>query len=199
MTLGKHYFTNNSKNAVLIKGAIIDRYAIKNKMSQGEIVFLNEKKYIGENSGKRAEHYKRIRIVMQGITGVNEKVRLKMTIVDNMFCANSVNYLIFADKSIGSEYLYLGILNAKLLNFIFKKFSTNSNVNGYEVDNLPIPPITSGNRSIAANIEKLVDKILSAKKQTTASDTLELERQIDELVYELYELTPDEIAIIAGK
>lgn len=38
---------------------------------------------------------------MQGITGINEKYRLKMVFIpENSFCANSVNYLIPSEKDI---------------------------------------------------------------------------------------------------
>ena len=43
---------------------------------------------------------------------------------------------------------------------------------------------------------KLVDKILTAKKSNPQADTTALEAEIDQLVYELYELTEDEIAIV---
>ncbi|MFZ0750221.1 MAG: TaqI-like C-terminal specificity domain-containing protein, partial [Pyrinomonadaceae bacterium] len=140
LTLSYKYLTDNPRDAVVLKGAIVDRYLIRKKMSQGEIKFLNSKLYLTENSGKKSHHHKVARIVMQGITGVNEKVRLKMTFVSKgVFCANSVNYIVFEDRGVDPKYL-LGALNSKLLNFIFSKSSTNSNVNGYEVDNLPIPP-----------------------------------------------------------
>ena len=61
-----------------------------------------------------------------------------MTIIPSqVFCANSVNYIVFTSRNIDT-YFILGILNSRLLNYVFSKFSTNSNVNGYEVDNLPI-------------------------------------------------------------
>ncbi len=41
------------------------------------------------------------------------------------------------------------------------------------------------------------NKVLENKKQNI--DTTELERQIDEMVYQLYEFTPEEIAIIEEK
>ena len=47
---------------------------------------------------------------MQGITGVNEKWRLKMTMAQPpYFCANSVNYLI-PDMTDDFDYFILGIL-----------------------------------------------------------------------------------------
>lgn len=55
----------------------------------------------------------------------------------------------------------------------------------------------------------LVDQILSAKKQPPSSpfskgelpvaDTSALEEQIDGMVYALYGLTPEEIAIVQGE
>jgi hypothetical protein len=45
---------------------------------------------------------------------------------------------------------------------------------------------------------KLVDRILAAKQRDPEADTSALEREIDELVYALYGLTPDEIKIAKG-
>jgi hypothetical protein len=44
----------------------------------------------------------------------------------------------------------------------------------------------------------LVDKILEAKKENPQADTIELEREIDNLVYRLYDLTEDEIKLVEG-
>ncbi len=43
------------------------------------------------------------------------------------------------------------------------------------------------------------NQILSAKKKDPSADTSALERQIDEMVYAFYDLTPEEIAIVEGK
>ncbi|MFM6205596.1 hypothetical protein, partial [Planktothrix sp.] len=63
----------------------------------------------------------------------------------------------------------------------------------YELSSLPIkiPP----NKS---DFEKLVDQILTAKKSNPNADTTILEQQIDQLVYELYGLTEEEIKIVEG-
>ena len=128
---------------------------------------------------------------MQGITGVNEKVRLKMTIIDSsIFCGNSTNYMMF-DKPNGNIQLYLGILNSKLLNYIFNKFSTNSNVNGYEVDNLPIPRRIEKDEK--QRISTIVENILKKKISNPKTDTTILEAQIDQIVYSLYGLAKKEI------
>ena len=43
-----------------------------------------------------------------------------------------------------------------------------------------------------------MDKNIEEKKQNPAADTTDLENQIDQLVYQLYELTEEEIAIVEG-
>ena len=45
----------------------------------------------------------------------------------------------------------------------------------------------------------LVDQILTTKQKDPNADTLVLERRIDQMVYKLYDLTPEEIAIVEGK
>ena len=59
----------------------------------------------------------------------------------------------------------------------------------------PSPP---KNQPIANQIITLVDQILSAKKQNPEADTSQLKKQIDQLVYKLYDLTEEEIKIIEG-
>jgi len=44
-----------------------------------------------------------------------------------------------------------------------------------------------------------VNKILAAKKQNPQADTGEWEKEIDRLVYRLYELTEEEVRIIEEK
>ena len=46
---------------------------------------------------------------------------------------------------------------------------------------------------------KLVDKILSARKGDRYADTTKEEKAIDDLVYQLYGLTEEEIKIVEGE
>ncbi|MDE0470451.1 MAG: hypothetical protein OXH57_00795, partial [Ekhidna sp.] len=50
-----------------------------------------------------------------------------------------------------------------------------------------------------SKISKLSKQISALKKSDPSSDTIEFEAQIDQLVYELYDLTDEEIAIVEGK
>jgi hypothetical protein len=198
LTFHRKYLRQTSHGfSPMIKGAAVQKYLIKERMSQGITEWIDSNKYLKENTSKKSLHHRQRRIVMQGITGVDEKIRLKMTIIDaGVFCGNSCNYILINDKDLALEFL-LGLLNSSLLNWYFKSLSTNSNVNGYEVNNFPLPLIP--NKKWQAPIITLVNRILAAKRENPQADTTALERDIDRLVYELYGLTEEEIAVVEGK
>jgi type II restriction/modification system DNA methylase subunit YeeA len=101
-----------------------------------------------------------------------------------------------------SKYV-CGLLNSKPITYFFKQWYAGGGLGeeGYRykkafLENLPLPPITSANLPIVEQIEALVDNILLAKQSNPQTDTSILEREIDQLVYKLYELTEEEIKII---
>jgi hypothetical protein len=57
----------------------------------------------------------------------------------------------------------------------------------------PIPAVPTGKQK---PVERLVERILAAKQKNPAADTCALEREIDQQVYALYGLTPEEIQIV---
>jgi type II restriction/modification system DNA methylase subunit YeeA len=68
---------------------------------------------------------------------------------------------------------------------------------------LPIPPITKENQPLADQIVQKVDQILSLTQspdyetnKEKQQKVKELEKEIDKLVYKLYDLTDEEIRII---
>jgi type II restriction/modification system DNA methylase subunit YeeA len=66
------------------------------------------------------------------------------------------------------------------------------------VEQLPIPIITNQNKIVIDKIESLTSQINADKKENPKANTSVLETQVDELVYQLYELTPEEIAVVGG-
>ena len=101
------------------------------------------------------------------------------------------------------NYRYvLGILNCSLINYWFEYYYGTTKVrgnyfdlNGNQIKSIPIAIVNSGTQ---LSISNLVDQILSAKKANPQADTSSLEAKIDRLVYGLYGLTEEEIAIIEG-
>ena len=191
MTFHKHLLSeNNADNPEVLKGAAIQRYHITKKMSQGKREFLNVVQYEKENTGQKTKHHKYDRIAMQGMTGVDDLRRLIMTYIPKgLYLANSCNYIILPTAT--QAFYVLGILNSKLINWIFKKTSTNSNVNCYEVDALPI--VKAGQQE-TEEMSQLVENILN--NRTAGANTAHLEDKIDKLVYKLYNLTDSEIAVV---
>jgi len=193
VTFHKKYFGDNISNPIILKGASIQRYFYTLQMSQGQIDYLNEKQYLLDcGTSEKSTHHKYDRIAMQGMTGANDKIRLVMTIVPRgCYLANSCNYVLPTDMM--DLYCLLGFLNSKTLNWFFRCFSTNSNVNGYEVDNFPIPKIAQIEQE---KLSILVKKVIEAKKQDSTFDTSVMESEIDSLVYKAYCLNVEEIQII---
>ncbi|MBC6425859.1 MAG: Eco57I restriction-modification methylase domain-containing protein [Ekhidna sp.] len=90
----------------------------------------------------------------------------------------------------------LGLMNSKLMNYVYKnKFKSTktvfSEIQAHSIRELPIPYLSDTKE---VEIIGLSEKIIDLKKSN--SDTTELENQIDQLVYELYDLTEEEIAIV---
>ena len=193
VTFHKKFFGSNISNPVILKGASIQRYYYTHQMSQGQIDYLEEDKYLSEyGTTEKSAHHKYERIAMQGMTGANDKIRLVMSIVpQGYYLANSCNYILPSHTI--DLYCLLGFLNSKTINWFFRCFSTNSNVNGYEVDNFPIPRL---DLDIQLKISELVKEVLNTKRTNNSADTSTIEKQIDELVYRAYELAKDDIKII---
>ena len=190
ISVHKEFFQTEKTEYLLVKGVQVQKYFITDKPSQGIIEYVKKDEYIKEINSPKSKHYQFERIVMQGITGVNEKNRIKATLLNNKtFCGHSTNYLLVDKFKDQEKHFILGLLNSKLYNWIFKITSTNSNVNSYEIENLPFIDIDE-------KVSALVNQILSLKKANPQADTSDLENEIDVLVYKLYNLTPEEIEVV---
>ena len=103
-------------------------------------------------------------------------------------------------SNIVSIKFLVGLMNSKIFDREFKRVGIFLG-HAFEwkkqyVEQVKIPIVTPSNEPIVKQIESLVDKILEAKKQNPTADTSKWEREIDELVYRLYELTEEEVRII---
>jgi hypothetical protein len=112
-------------------------------------------------------------------------------------CYVSATFYVIKTDRINLKCL-LGILNSNLITFWLKNKGKMQGEN-YQLDKEPLQGIPLPNditSKTAKEIEKLVDKILTAKVADHKADTSALERQIDNLVYRLYSLTYDEVKVI---
>ena len=121
--------------------------------------------------------------------------RVKGTIIKDVICGDSCNIIYPKSDDIDIKYL-LGILNSSTVNYYFKFYNQTNHVPIGEIKNIPFPKVTKVRQE---PIISVVEKILNIKKSIPNADTSALEHQIDELVYQLYNLTPKEIEIIEGQ
>ena len=97
---------------------------------------------------------------------------------------------------LATKYL-VGVLNSKLVAFWLKHRGKMQGTN-YQIDKQPLLaiPLISPSPEQRASVEILVDQILDAKRTDPIADVSELENEVDQLVYLLYDLKPEEIAIV---
>ena len=94
------------------------------------------------------------------------------------------------------EYI-LGLLNSKLY-YVWLYNKGKRKGESLELYQKPLSeiPIKKATSIQQREVADLVDAIIVKKKQNPKADTSDLEREIDQHVYALYNLTPEEIAII---
>jgi hypothetical protein len=126
-------------------------------------------------------------------------------------------YFLYANRSKMSFKFLLGVLNSRLLNAYFgAKCLTNkksiAQVKKVDLDQLPISVLNLSDASDKSRHDEVVAKVeamLDAKKQLAKAQSDKdknyyenkcsaLDQQIDRLVYDLYGLTEEEIAIVEG-
>ncbi|PDW20403.1 type II restriction endonuclease [Helicobacter pylori] len=137
-------------------------------------------------------------IVTQNITGTSDPYRIHANLIEvknqEMLFLDTCN-LSYCKEREHAKFL-VGLLNSRLLDWLFRKTSTNNHVNLYELETLPIPQITKSNKPTADKITDCAEQILQAKAKDPKANTQRLEKEIDALVYQLYHLTDEEIKII---
>jgi hypothetical protein len=128
----------------------------------------------------------------------------------------------FVDKTCyfipsNDKYL-LGLLNSQLMLYYFASIAVQRRGGYFEyltqyVAQLPIRPINFSDPADVARHDRmvaLVEQMLEFHKRLAATESQSdrdlyqrqidaTDREIDKLVYELYSLTPDEIAIVEGQ
>ena len=108
----------------------------------------------------------------------------------------SATFYVIKTNRTNQKYL-TGLLNSRLVAFWLKHKGKMQGTN-YQIDKQPLLaiPLISPPSEEQVPIATLVDQILAAKHTDPEADISSLEDEIDKLVYELYNLTEGEIAIV---
>ena len=134
----------------------------------------------------------------------NQKEKILVRKTGNKLMAVIDNEQYFTDQSLYNLYLKKGknidlnfitaLLNSKLLDFYFnKKMITNADVFPY-IKGIHLKKLPIKNNNYQEVLSNLVIKVIESKKENT--NTTDLEQQIDNLVYKLYELTYEEVLVV---
>ncbi|MBU0591688.1 MAG: TaqI-like C-terminal specificity domain-containing protein [Candidatus Micrarchaeota archaeon] len=142
------------------------------------------------------------KILVQRIRNPKLKDRIIAAIDRNKFINGTGLSNILILEEFENKYLIdsiLGIINSSLINYWFSYYFHDVNIKPEQLRKIPI----EYDQKIFQDIKLIVDQILSITKDDDYlknSDKQEkvkrLEKEIDKLVYELYDLTEDEIKIV---
>ncbi len=182
--------TNNKKSVYFLESSDIYRYYVndfgKKFLKRIDGYFSQEKRQIFESQDI---------IFMTRMTN-----QIRCVVVPLGVYGGKVNIL--HDFKI-DRFLILGILNSKLMTYFYKKkfFPTHMQGGAFgfdtlSVETLPIPKIIKSNQPTADKITDCAKQILTLKEKDPKANTQELEKEIDALVYQLYNLTAEEIKTI---
>ena len=141
---------------------------------------------------------KKDRIVCQQVANMGLRRRLNAGIVPKeVVVANSANCIEVKTPDLPMLTL-LGLLNSSLMNWIFKKTSTNNHVNVYELDQLPIKLFAKDEEKLFMSyVSEIID--VKANRSKIDSDLLNISRiesLINSMVYKLYSLSAEEISLL---
>jgi hypothetical protein len=134
------------------------------------------------------------RIVVREITS---KGRINAAYIEDEFVfSNSVDGIRSKTNDSKALLQLLGFLNSKLASWLHIKSSSNSQKDAFPkvlIQNLrDFPYIPKINDCLVRTIQRVIEQ----KNENPSIDTSNIEDEIDKLVYELYELTEEEIKII---
>ena len=132
---------------------------------------------------------------------INRQNRLSVTFCDEkLVFKKDINPFIPIDNGYDAKYI-TAIIASKLISYIYLNTSSVATKDDFrqttltELRKLAIP-ILNNKKQLPFIV--LVNRILVIKNENPDADTSVLENEIDKLVYQLYELTEEEIKIVEG-
>ena len=190
-TFKKSQISSTETKHLFVRGEHLSSYFIDLKTENPDRRWFNLK----ESSAPS----ERERLACQGVSNMGLRRRLMVAKVPKgIILGNSLNY-IDVPKNYNKDVL-LALLNSSLLNWFFRKQSTNNNVNVYELNALPIKQIDKTYEKSILELIKLIESVTKAKNyKRDSSETSLLEPlmdKIDQIIYKAYGLNENEISLV---
>jgi hypothetical protein len=178
----------------LISGKNIVRFFV----DESPVEYIKYGDWLG--APREEEFFNLPRVIVRQIVSGNPP-RIYAGYTDKSLYFTQIGFGVIPNDSISPKYL-TAILNSQLITFIHKYLYLDIEKELFQkilIENCKKFPIKTAIKEQQAPLINLVDKILAAKEENPDADTKAWEAEIDQLVYQLYNLTPEEIAIIEGK
>jgi adenine-specific DNA-methyltransferase len=134
------------------------------------------------------------KILVQGTRNPRLPVRIVATMDEqDVYGTQGLNFIVPRNDNTPIYYL-LAVLNSRLINYLYATKLLNVAVKAEYLKDTPVPQARPEEERALSELAK---RILATKKSHGPSaDTSAWEREIDERVYRLYGLTPDEIKLV---
>ena len=174
----------SSGKDIFLLGKSISNYSIE------KLFYTNYNDLTIDGGTKKLSQYKIVPRILVRRTGDS----LCSAYLDYFALTESTLYSVWSINPKVSNHFLLALLNSKLLSYYVQKTMLTNKQAFPQIlmTDLELLPINIENELVNKKIENLILKIL--KSQSTATTTLK--KEIDVLVYKLYELTYDEVKII---
>ncbi|WP_000384833.1 class I SAM-dependent DNA methyltransferase [Helicobacter pylori] len=144
------------------------------------------------------EEFEKEKIVWNPVSGEYFFTFIK----DEIYFNNSLFMMTSKTLKTRDFYYICGLLNTTLYKWLTIQMTNLITIGKYaygskdKIERLPIPKITEKNQELADKITDGAEQILALKEKDPKANTQKLEKEIDALVYRLYNLTDEEIKII---
>ncbi|MBA4276735.1 DUF559 domain-containing protein [Flavobacterium sp.] len=199
-SIGSRVFYNGVRDKLndipYIKGGDIQKYSIS---FSNNYLKHNWKTFLDENDTFRFSQELMERVPKIIYRQTSNKIVAAIDFNKN-FNDKTVHIIVNNEENNFDLKAVLAILNSKMINYFFQSFKEEegrafAQVKTVDIKNLPfvIP-----NETLQIELAALVNQILKLKSQDNSVDTKDLENEIDQLVYQLYDLTEEEIKIVEG-
>lgn len=178
LTTNADSFSSEISPVKLYRGRNIHRFSLEEAVSDWVKVddFIERAKRNGENT----------LLVCQEITGTVDPRRLNFTLIDKrgeaFLFGHTVQKIVLRNQA--KSKAVLAILNSRLMDWCFRKTSTNNHVGGYELEALPFPASIPMEEVVV--LTTLVDYLLAAIRSGEKVASAFLDTLIDACVLELY-------------
>lgn len=174
----------NGHNLPLLKGDYIKRYSFKSK-----------KEHIYLDINKKTEMFIIDKpVIIAGRITATEQTRRIIAAISKMtspyFVENHYNIVDCKKPIVDMRYL-LAIINSMLTDYIFRKINGNTQVSATEINFFNIKRSKREDEIIS-----LVDQI--SNKEIDPQKKMEIEKEIDEIIFDIYELSQEERNQIEG-